>query len=166
MPNIILTTMQEEHWPDVKRIYQMGIDTGIATFESIAPEMNVWNKKFHKKCRLVALDNNCVIGWAALQPVSTREVYAGVAEETVYIQTDYRGIGIGSMMLEALIAESEKEGFWMLTATILEENENSIHLHKNFGFKIVGKRERVAFHKGKWATTVLMDRRSNVVGVD
>jgi phosphinothricin acetyltransferase len=144
----------------------MGIDTGIATFESTAPEMELWNKKFHEKCRLVALIDDIVVGWAALQPVSTREVYAGVAEETVYIHSDFWGQGIGGMLLEALISESEKGGFWMLTATILEENEVSIRLHENFGFKIVGSRERVAFHQGRWATTVLMDRRSEVVGVD
>ena len=158
--------MQKNHWPEVKKIYQMGIDTGLATFESTAPEMEIWDKKFHKKCRMVALINENVVGWAALQPVSMREVYAGVAEETVYIHSNYNGQGIGGMLLKTLISESEKEGFWTLTATILEKNEVSIHLHKNFGFKIVGKRERIAFHQGKWTSTVLMDRRSVVVGVD
>ena len=155
-----------EHWPSVQILYQMGIDTGIATFESKAPEMDDWDEKFHKKCRLVALIDDTVVGWAALQPVSKRDVYAGVAEETVYVHIDHHGQGIGGMLLKALIAASEEEGLWMLTASIFASHQISIHLHEKYGFKIVGIREKIGKKDGIWTDTVLMDRRSKVVGVD
>ena len=162
---IRIRPMTKEHWSDVKNIYQLGIDTGIATFESRAPEKDVWDIKFHKKCRLVALRDKHVVGWAALQPVSTRDVYAGVAEETVYVHPDYWGQGIGDLLLKAVIEGSEKEGFWMLTATIFKSNSISIRLHEKHGFKVIGIREKVAKKDGVWTDTVLMDRRSNIVGI-
>jgi phosphinothricin acetyltransferase len=162
MADIILRSMEKEHWPSVQMIYQMGIDTGIATFEFKAPEMYDWDKK----CRLVALIDDTVVGWAALQPVSKRDVYAGVAEETVYVHTDYYGRGIGGLLLDALVLASEQEGFWMLTVSIFRSNRISIRLHENYGFKTVGIREKVAKKDGAWTDTVLMDRRSKVVGID
>lgn len=165
MVDIDISKMKKEHWPVVKEIYQLGIDTGIATFESTAPEMHVWNEKFLKKCRLVAIYDYKVIGWAALQPVSKREVYSGVAEETVYIHPSYHGRGIGQRLLKALIDESEHEGFWMLTASIFSSNKTSIHIHEKLGFRIIGIRERIARKDGIWTDTVLMDRRSKIVGI-
>ena len=158
--------MKNIHLEDVKRIYQAGIDTGIATFESSAPSPEEWDDKFHNNCRLVGIIDDKVIGWAALQPVSEREVYAGVAEETVYVDPHYHGQGIGTLLLGRLIEESENEGYWMLTAAIFRENAISIHVHKKLGFRIVGIREKVARKDGKWTDTVLMDRRSKVVGMD
>jgi len=165
MSKIRIDSMKPEHWPEVEKIYLSGIATGLATFESDSPSYKVWDDKFLKSCRLIALKENQVVGWAALQPVSNRKVYAGVAEETLYIHPDFHNMGVGSLLLQSIINESEENGFWMLTATIIEGNEISIHLHQKLGFKVVGIRERIAFHQGKWTSTILMDRRSHVVGV-
>jgi L-amino acid N-acyltransferase YncA len=162
--SIDIIPFQVEHWETVQCIYQEGIDTGLATFETQAPEWDTWNQKFNKDCRIVCFDKSELLGWAALQPVSVRNAYKGVAEVSVYVKMKKTGLGIGSKLLAWLVLESESNDYWMLSASIFKENEPSIHLHKKMGFHVVGVRERIAQHNGIWVDTVLMDRRSQKTG--
>jgi phosphinothricin acetyltransferase len=148
----------------ILRIYLEGIATGQATFETDAPSWEEWGAGHLPFARLVAISNGVVTGWAALSPVSTRAVYAGVAEVSVYVSRDWRGQGVGRVLLEKLIEAAEKNGIWTLQASIFPENEASIALHKNCGFREVGFRERIARLHGVWRNTVLLERRSRAVG--
>ena len=155
------------HWPEVRAVYLEGVASGDATFETEAPEWERWDASHLRACRLVALaEDNRVAGWAALSPVSARKVYAGVAEVSVYVGADFRGRGLGRMLLEALVRESEAEGIWTLQASIFPENVASIALHMACGFREVGRRERVGKLRGRWRDTVLLERRSQIVGTD
>jgi phosphinothricin acetyltransferase len=156
--------MREEDWEAVAEIYKEGIDTGIATFQSEVPAYEAWNGAHLKACRFVAEADQKVVGWTALTPTSSRCVYAGVAEVSIYIRGEYRGNKIGEKLLEVLIAEAEKEGYWTLQSGIFEINKASIALHKKTGFRLVGYREKIARdHNGEWQNTVLMERRSTVI---
>ncbi|NOT77187.1 MAG: N-acetyltransferase [Cyclobacteriaceae bacterium] len=161
-----IISMQPEHWDQVKTIYEQGIATGHATFQTSAPEWDEWNESHLAKGRLIAIDENSnVLGWAALTPVSGRCVYAGVAEVSVYLSESARGKGIGKTLLAELIGTSERDGFWTLQAGVLRENISSIKIHEACGFHIVGVRERLGQLKGTWRDVVLLERRSLVVGV-
>ena len=160
-----IISMQAAHWEQVKTIYESGIATGNATFQTSAPSWEEWDKAHTQHCRLVAIENDMVLGWAALTPVSGRCVYAGVAEVSVYVAEAARGKGTGSKLMQALISESEGNGFWTLQAGIFPENVASIRLHEQHGFRQVGYREKIGQMNGIWRNTVLMERRSNVVGV-
>ncbi|HEY1164887.1 MAG TPA: GNAT family N-acetyltransferase [Chitinophaga sp.] len=157
--------MKAEHWPDVKAIYESGIATGNATFQTGAPAWEEWDAAHIKTCRLLAVEDDEVLGWAALTPVSGRCVYAGVAEVSIYISGNARGKGLGRNLLNALIAESEQHNFWTLQAGIFPENVASIRLHEACGFRVVGRRERIGQMQGVWRDTVLLERRSSTVGV-
>jgi phosphinothricin acetyltransferase len=157
--------MTAEHWPQVKAIYESGIATGNATFQSAVPEWEEWDKAHVKSCRLVATDNGQVTGWAALTPVSGRCVYAGVAEVSVYVDAAARGKGAGRALLAALINASEQHGFWTLQAGIFPENTASVKLHERCGFRLVGRREKIGQMNGAWRDTLLLERRSRVTGV-
>lgn len=157
--------MKAEHWPDVKAIYESGIATGNATFQTGAPVWEEWDAAHIKTCRLVAVEQDEILGWAALTPVSGRCVYAGVAEVSIYISESARGKGLGSILLNALVAESEQHNFWTLQAGIFPENVASIRLHEACGFRMVGRREKIGQMLGVWRDTVLLERRSNTVGV-
>lgn len=161
----VIEAMQAEDWDAVRRIYEEGIATGNATFETQAPEWSTWDEKHLKICRLVARKNGEVVGWAAVSPYSSRHVYRGVAEESVYIAESARGQGIGKMLLQALVDESEREGIWTLQAGIFPENVGSIAVHRACGFREVGYRERIGYRDGVWRDVVLMERRSKVAGV-
>ena len=153
-------------YPAIRAIYQAGIDTGMATFETEAPEWRIWNRKFPPPFRLVALDDNRIIaGWAALSPVSSRRVYRGVQEVSIYIHPDYYGRGFGRYLLDELIRRSEAGGVWTLQAVIFPENAASLHLHRSMGFRDVGRRERIGQLNGRWHDTLLLERRSVVAGV-
>ncbi len=168
MVNIVaisIEPMQAEDWPVVQAIYREGIATGDATFETQAPTWEVWDKSHLVKCRLVARADGQVVGWVALSPVSSRCVYGGVAEVSLYVAASARGQGVGRALLQALVAESEREGFWTLQAGIFPENVASITLHQNCGFRQVGYRERLGQMYGVWRDVVLLERRSQVVGV-
>jgi phosphinothricin acetyltransferase len=154
------------HWPEVRAVYREGLATGDATFETEAPEWERWDAAHLRACRLVALADGRVAGWAALGPVSAREVYAGVAEVSVYVGADFRGRGVGRALLSALVRESESEGIWTLQAGIFPENVASVALHKACGFREVGRRERVGRLGGRWRDTILLERRSQTVGTD
>ena len=157
--------MTQEHWEAVRVIYQEGIATGNATFETSVPEWKEWDERHLPSCRLVARSDNKVLGWAALSPVSSRCVYGGVAEVSIYVAEEARGQGIGRRLLAALVEASEQNGIWTLQAGIFPENTASIHLHQHAGFRIVGRRERIGCMDGRWRDTVLMERRSAVVGI-
>ena len=156
--------LQPEDWPSVRRIYQEGIETGFATFETEVPDWETWDTKFLPTCRLVLEDDNKILGWAVLSPVSKRNVYSGVAEVTIYRDLKCPYKGIGSILMSALIECSEEENFWTLQSSIFSENKSSLYLHKKFGFRVVGKRERIAQRNGKWKDTIFMERRSSIVG--
>jgi phosphinothricin acetyltransferase len=161
---INITPMSELHWLTVRDIYAQGIGTRNATFETELPEWAKWDARHLASCRLIALRDDEVVGWAALSGVSARHVYCGVAEVSVYVAAEAQGQGIGAALLATLIAESERNGIWTLQAGILAENTVSIHLHEKAGFRIVGRRERIGQLNGQWRDTVLMERRSQVVG--
>lgn len=154
--------LSEPDWPGFRWIYKQGIDTGLATLQPDCPSWDEWDKAHLKCCRLVVTGDNTVIGWAALSPVSSRCVYSGVAEVSVYIAPEYWGQGVGCALLMELIRRSEEEGFWTLQSSILRENLSSVRLHERCGFRLVGYRERIGRDRdGRWRDTLLMERRCN-----
>lgn len=152
-------------WPAVRAIYEEGIATRQATFETEAPEWAAWDAARLAAGRLVARRGRAVVGWAALSPVSSRAVYRGVAEVSVYVAAAARGQGVGRLLLSALVEASEAAGLWTLQAGIFPENEASVALHLACGFRVVGRRERIACHYGVWRDALLLERRSRSVGV-
>lgn len=169
-----IVSLLPEHWPAVREIYRQGIDTGNATFETQIPDWEKWNTGHRKDCRLVALASNIsnsahfpnqILGWAALSPVSNRHVYRGVAEVSVYVAEAARGRGLGKVLLEALIHESETAGVWTLQASVFLENTASIALHKSCGFHKVGIRQKIGELNGVWRDVLLLERRSYRVGI-
>jgi L-amino acid N-acyltransferase YncA len=156
--------MLPSDWPEVARIYREGIETGDATFETSVPEWEAWDAGRLAECRIVFELDDRVVAWAALSAVSTRPVYRGVAEHSIYVSGEARGRGVGSGLLEALVEASEDSGFWTLQTAIFPENEASITLHSRVGFRVVGKRERLGSHHGRWRDVILMERRSVRVG--
>lgn len=162
---VAIAPLTAEHWDAVRDIYIEGIATGHATFQQSAPEWPEWNGGHLPGCRLVALRNDEVLGWAALSSVSGRCVYAGVAEVSVYVAQTARGMGVGCALLTRLIAESEAAGIWTLQAGIFPENVASIRLHTKAGFRIVGTRERLGSMNGRWRDVILLERRSTVTGI-
>lgn len=157
--------MQSSDWPYVRSIYKQGIKTGLATFEANVPSWEEWDQRHLPICRLVTEYENQVVGWAVLTAVSHRQVYVGVAEESVYVAEDVWGKGIGKILLQELIKETEKNGIWTLQAVIFPEHEASIALHESCGFRTVGYREKIGSLNGEWRDTVLMERRSKTVGL-
>ena len=155
----MIDQMTPNDWEQVRSIYLEGIRTGNATFETDAPSWEKWDEGHLLFARLVMRDEEVVLGWAALSPVSKRVVYRGVVEVTVYVAESARGKGIGRALLEALIAESEKNGIWTLQASIFPENTASIELHLKCGFREVGRRDRIAMLNGVWRDTLLFERR-------
>ncbi|NRF41037.1 GNAT family N-acetyltransferase [Pedobacter foliorum] len=164
-PNIIVEGMLPVNWPSVVDIYVQGFSTKKATFQTEAPTWEEWNKSHSEGLRFVAIKNEIITGWAALSPVSSRAVYAGVMEVSVYVHEDYRGMGIGNVLLERLITESETKNIWTLQSGIFPENLGSIALHEKFGFRKIGYREKIGKMYGVWRDTVLMERRSKTVGL-
>jgi L-amino acid N-acyltransferase YncA len=155
-----LRELRHEDWPPVKAIYEQGIAGGQATFETEAPSWDDWDRAHLEGHRLVALQDGEVVGWAALAPVSNRSVYAGVAEDSVYVDGSAQGRGVGRALLEELIARSERDGIWTIQTGIFPENEASLELHRRCGFRTVGVRERIGKHHGVWRDVVFMERRS------
>jgi L-amino acid N-acyltransferase YncA len=157
--------MRPEEWDAVRAIYLEGIATGNSTFEQSAPDWETWDQGHLPSCRLVARATGEMLGWTALSPVSRRQVYAGVAEFSVYVAERARGRGIGAALLQALIEVSEREGIWTLQSGIFPENTASLELCRRFGFRVVGTRERVGCMAGRWRDVVLLERRSKIAGV-
>ena|SRR5215469_15267502 len=156
--------MTPQDWGAVRAIYLEGIATGNATFATSAPEWEEWDRTHLPLCRLV-VRSGAVLGWAALSPVSRRQVYRGVAEVSVYVAERARGKGVGTALLSTLVTNSEREGIWTLQAGIFPENEASIQLHKQAGFRIVGVREKLGRDLGRWRDVILMERRSVRAGL-
>lgn len=155
-----LRAMTAEDWPAVAAIYRDGIATGNATFERTVPTWEAWNQDHLEACRLVAEDGVAVVGWAALSPASRRAVYAGVAEVSIYVAARARGRGVGRRLLEALVEAAQRAGLWTLEAGIFPENQASIALHQQCGFRVVGRREGLGRMNSKWRDVVLLERRS------
>lgn len=161
-----ICTLLPEHWPAVRTIYEEGIATGDATFETSAPAWEVWDASHLPFARVVAQENGEVLGWGALSGVSDRCAYSGVAEVSIYVTASARGRGVGYALLAALIEESEANGIWTLTAGIFPENVASVRLHEKAGFRVLGVREQIGKLKGRWRDALLLERRSRVVGIE
>lgn len=162
--SLSIAPMTQHDWTAVSAIYADAIATGNATFETTVPDWDKWNADHLPVCRLVARSADGVLGWAALSPVSSRRVYAGVAEVSIYVARNARGRKVGSRLLHALVAAAEQQDIWTLQASIFPENVASVELHKRHGFRAVGTREKIACLKGCWRDVLLMERRSTVVG--
>ena len=164
---ITLAPLLPEHWEQVRRIHLEGIATGEATFETdSAPDWETWSGEHLEYGRLVALSGDRVIAWAALTAVSDRCVYAGVAEVSVYVGAEARGQGVGSQLMAALVDESEKHGLWTLQAGIFDGNDASVSLHEKHGFRVVGVRKRLGKLEERWRDVLLLERRSDKVGIN
>ena len=160
-----IRNMIPDDWPAIRSIYEDGIRTGLATFETGCPDWETWDAAHMATCRLVAELDDRISGWAALNPVSERCVYEGVAEVSVYVGIEHRDRGVGTLLMQALIEESENAGIWTLQAGIFPENETSIRLHERLGFREVGRRERLGQLAGTWKDVLLLERRSLRVGL-
>ena len=152
--------MEVADWPAVERIYAEGIATGAATFETEPPRWAAFDAGRLPGHRIVAVEEGEVVGWAALSPTSTRACYAGVVEHSVYVAKQMRGRGVGKALLQALVAGAEAAGLWTIQTSIFPENEASVALHRAVGFRVVGRRERIAQLDGVWRDTLLLERRS------
>jgi len=164
--DFVIDSLLTQDWEFVRAIYLEGIATGQATFETEGPDWERWDAGHLPHCRIVARSGDGILGWAALSPVSRREVYAGVAEVSVYVAASARGFGVGGALMRALIEASERQGVWTLQSSIFPENHTSVALHLKHGFREVGRRERIARHHSVWRDTVVLERRSRVAGVD
>ena len=155
-----IRVMRTDDWPAVKTIYEQGIATRLATFETEAPAWEAWDGAHLAGPRLVAEEDGEVMGWAALSPVSRRQCYAGVVEESVYVAEGARGRGLGTALLDRLCTDAQAAGIWTIQTSIFPENVASIELHRRCGFRVVGTRERIAQLDAVWRDTVLMERRT------
>jgi phosphinothricin acetyltransferase len=160
---VTIRELRPDDWPAVRAIYEEGIRSGDATFETETPSWERWDAA-HSQLRLVAERNRSVVGWAALSPVSDRCCYGGVGEVSVYVAEAARGAGLGRSLLDELVERSEQAGYWTLSAGVFPENEASIRLHEACGFREVGTRERLGELHGVWRDVVLLERRSALVG--
>lgn len=165
--NFSIVEMENNHWNSVAAIYLEGINTKIATFQTEVPTWKEWDNSHLSICRLVAKSEDEIMGWVELSPTSSRCVYKGVAEVSLYISEKYRSKGIGTELLKSVISLSEKNNIWTLQSGIIKANKESIKLHEKCGFRQLGIRERVGkMHDGTWHDVVLMERRSKIVGID
>ncbi|MEA4919453.1 MAG: N-acetyltransferase family protein [Clostridiaceae bacterium] len=154
-------------WPQMAAIYLDGIQTKLATFQTEIPTWEQWDKNHSPLCRLAAKNGETVLGWAALSPVSSRSVYSGVVEVSIYVGGQYKHQGVGLSLMTELIRKSEEAGFWTLQSSIIRENSASQALHAKCGFRTIGIREKIGrMDNGKWHDTVLMERRSKKTGID
>lgn len=165
MAVVRLRAMTSTDWPQVEQIFAEGIASGHATFESAPPEWNVFDAGKVAHSRLVADDDGDILGWVAASAVSSRPVYAGVIEHSVYVADSARGRGVGAALLGAFIDSAEREGVWTIQSSIFPENEASLRLHAGFGFRTIGRRARIALMTygplaGEWRDTLLLERRS------
>ncbi len=162
-PPAELRLLQPADWPAVVEIYWDGMRDGLATFETETPSWDAWDAGHLAGQRLVAEVLGEIVGWAALSAVSQRRCYLGVADVSVYVAREARGLGVGRRLLEGLVAGSEAAGIWTIQASVFPENQASLALHGRCGFRVVGRRERIARRDGVWRDTVLLERRSRAV---
>src|SRR4051812_35424236 len=163
---VTIEPMVPEDWPDVSSIFLEGIATGVATFETLPPNWETWDREHLPFCRLVARHDGAIAAWAALSRRSRRSAYAGVAELSIYVAAWARAKGVGSALIEAAIKESERFGVWTLQGSIMADNIASLKLVEAAGFRQVGVREKIGKQGGKWRDTILVERRSKTIGVD
>ncbi len=163
--NIEIRRLNKEDYDQVAEIYLQGIRSGHATFETQAPSWEHWVASHILECSLVIIDSNKIAGWAALGKVSNRQTYEGVAEVSIYISNENKVKGFGQLLFEKLVLESENQGIWTLFASIFPENLASIKLHNKMGFREIGYREKIAQMNGVWRNTIIMERRSDKVGI-
>ena len=157
--DVTVRAMTESDWDAVRRIYAEGIGTGDATFETDVPSQQVLDEKWSVGHRWVAVVEEQVVGWATLAPVSDRDCYRGVAENSVYVGDGFRGRGVGKSLIHKQVNEADAAGLWTLQTSIFPENRASIALHHSSGYRTVGIRERVAQLDGVWRDTVMLERR-------
>jgi L-amino acid N-acyltransferase YncA len=155
-----IRSLRLDDWPAVRAIYEAGIATGNATFETTAPAWEAWDAAHLPGHRLVAMDGGRVLAWTALAPVSDRCVYAGVAEDSIYVAPEAQGRGIGRALLAAVVASAERAGIWTVQTGVFPENQASVRLHQACGFRVVGVRERLGRLHGRWRDVLLLERRS------
>lgn len=161
---MVIRNMEKEDWKEVLEIYRQGIESGIATFQEKLPTWEEWDRKHIDRCRLVSISDGFITGWAALSSTSSMEAYNGVAEVSIYINKNYRGLGVGTLLLNKIIKESENNGFWTLQSLIISKNTSSLELHKKCGFRVLGVREKIAKMKNiEWMDVVIMERRSRLI---
>lgn len=161
---IIIREMVSGDWEFVKDIYQQGLDSNIATFQTTCPTYEEWNLGHLSDCRFVAVIQDKIVGWISLSSTSKREVYRGVVEVSIYVNSHYSKQGIGTKLMEQLIKESQEKGYWSLYSSIIEENVASITLHLKSGFRKIGYREKIAKDRfGNWHNTILFERRSKLI---
>ncbi|MET9761194.1 N-acetyltransferase family protein [Streptomyces sp. NPDC006372] len=159
-----IVAMGPEHADEVLTIYQLGIDEGNATFETVAPTWQEFDAAKLPQHRYAALDDSGrVLGWVTAVPVSDRCAYAGVVEHSVYVHPGARGRGAGSVLLQTLIRSTEAAGIWTIQSGIFPENASSLALHQRAGFRVIGTRERIGRHRGVWRDVVLVERRTPLV---
>ncbi len=158
-----LRVLRPDDWLAVRAIYQAGIDTGNATFETAVPDWPAWNASYLTDHRLVARLDDRIVGWTALAPVSDRCAYAGVAEDSIYVAPDAQGRGVGRALLAAVVASAERGGIWTIQTGVFPENQASVRLHQACGFRLVGVRERLGQLHGRWRDVLLLERRSPAI---
>ena len=163
--NLNIRTMEDADSEKVLEIYKMGIDTKNAAFETNVPSWQEWNANHLGHSRFIIDVEGVAAGWVALSPVSKREAYKGVAEISIYIHNNYRGKGLGSLLMQKVIESSEDNGIWTLYGVVFPENRASIQLHRKHGFRIIGSREKISRIDGNWRDTVILERRSRKIGV-
>jgi L-amino acid N-acyltransferase YncA len=156
---LIIRELRQDDYPAVAAVFEEGIRTRNATFETAAPTWEEWDASHLPEPRLVVEDGGAVVGWAALTAYSSRACYGGVADESVYVTESARGRGVGRALLEELVVRAEAAGFWTLQAGIFPENEASLALHERCGFRRVGVRERIGRLDGVWRDVLLLERR-------
>jgi L-amino acid N-acyltransferase YncA len=162
-PSVELRPLTEDDWPAVAAIYWDGMRGGLATFETEVPTWEAWDRAHLARHRLVAELDGEVVGWSALSRASTRRCYRGVAENSVYVDGDTHGRGIGHALLAALVTGADEAGIWTIQTSIFPENRSSLALHECCGFRVVGVRERIAKRDGVWRDTLLLERRSELI---
>ena len=163
--DLVIEPMTDADGPAILAIYGQGIAAGVATFEIVVPEWRAWNASHRRDCRFVARLDGRVVGWTAVARYSSRDVYAGVAWESVYVDAAARGRGVGAALLAALIPAAEASGLWTLVAGVQANNPASLALHERAGFRRIGVQERIGRDvTGTWGDVVLLERRSPIVG--
>ncbi|WP_299779120.1 GNAT family N-acetyltransferase [uncultured Formosa sp.] len=161
----MIREMTEADSSRVLDIYKMGLDSRNATFEINVPLWSTWDSKHLKHSRFVWVENDIVLGWIALSPISTRETYSGVAEVSIYLDSTCFQKGIGSLLMDHVIKSSEDHGIWTLHSSVFPENIGTLKLHEKFKFRLIGCREKIAQLDGLWRDTLLLERRSNITGI-
>ncbi len=165
MIDIVPATIAD--WPDIRTIYREGILTNLATFSTVAdiPDGERWfaGKLDGFVLKAISAETGELLGWGALSPTSSRRVYRGVVEDSIYVAAHASGQGIGSRLLTKLIAMAEEAQFWTIIASIFPENQASVHIHEKAGFRIVGTRQKIAQLNGQWRDVVWLERRSQII---